>query len=366
VLPTLDWLLHLDDSPTPNENRSPAPFPEWDGTAATLQPFLAGLESWFDDHFGFRKKLVRMHGRWKAKLFGESSSADVLTGRDGWLYFAGGRMIDNYVAAKGLGADELGAWQTLLETRRDWLAERGIAYLFVVAPNKETIYPEHLPEWLARKGAQTKLDQFVAHMRAHSSVAVLDLRPVLIAAKQTALTYFRTDSHWNALGAFVSAQAVVDAVGRQLPGGLEGLGLEDYALEFVDESAGDLVQMHGGEFVSSGRTTPKLTPRPPLAPLEIHTAPDLLDWVGGPHCVPVYTEREGPRRRVLLFRDSFAEGWRPFLGQHFARAVYVTQFYWDAALIERERPDVVVDEVVERHLNEGKPRELIEKDGVAR
>ncbi|MEI9865253.1 MAG: hypothetical protein WDN00_12025 [Limisphaerales bacterium] len=43
--------------------------------------------------------------------------------------------------------------------RRDWLAKRGIAYLFVVAPDKHSIYPEELPGWAVKVRPQTKLDQ---------------------------------------------------------------------------------------------------------------------------------------------------------------------------------------------------------------
>jgi hypothetical protein len=366
VLPTLDWLFHLDRSPTPNENRTPAPFPAWHDGSGSLQAFVSGLESWFNDHFGFRKKLVRMHNRWKAKLFKQSSSADVLVGRDGWLYYGRGRMIDNYTGARLLTADDLRAWQTLLETRRDWLAKRGIGYLFVVAPNKETVYPEHLPEWIVPAGKETKLSQFVAHMLAHSSVEVLDLGPVLIDAKSTALTYHPTDSHWNAFGAFVACQALVRTLGRQLPGGLEPIPIDAFELRFVDQAAGDLAQTSGGELVLRERNTPQLTPRPPLKPLEILRNTSLSAGSGPPDHVPIYTERAGQRHRIVLFRDSFATAWTPFLGQHFARAVYVQQYHWDTALIERERPDVVVDEGAERLLNEGEPSELLKSDNLPR
>ena len=41
--------------------------------------------------------------------------------------------------------EELEQYQKILEARRDWLAERGIPYLFVIPPNKDTIYPEFMP-----------------------------------------------------------------------------------------------------------------------------------------------------------------------------------------------------------------------------
>ena len=40
--------------------------------------------------------------------------------------------------------------EILVEPREDWLAARGIVYLFGFAPAKPTIYPEHLPSGVRR------------------------------------------------------------------------------------------------------------------------------------------------------------------------------------------------------------------------
>src|SRR6185503_13460476 len=55
-------------------------------------------------------------------------------------------------------------------------------------------------------------------------------------------------------------------------------------------------------------------------------------------------------RRAVVFRDSFASRLVPFLSEHFSRAVYVWQNDFDANLVEQERPDVVIQEIVGRHL----------------
>jgi hypothetical protein len=65
----------------------------------------------------------------------------------------------------------------------------------------------------------------------------------------------------------------------------------------------------------------------------------------------------GIRRRNL---------WYPLLGPSFARVLYLHRYSWDAALIERERPHAVVDQIAERHLNQGDPRDLRERDALSR
>ncbi len=54
--------------------------------------------------------------------------------------------------------------------------------------------------------------------------------------------------------------------------------------------------------------------------------------------------------RAVVFRDSFASRLAPFLSEHFSRAVYLWQNDFDANVVLEEHPDVVIQEIVGRHL----------------
>jgi alginate O-acetyltransferase complex protein AlgJ len=54
--------------------------------------------------------------------------------------------------------------------------------------------------------------------------------------------------------------------------------------------------------------------------------------------------------KAVIIRDSFASALVPFLSEHFSRAVYIWQKDFDATAINQERPDVVIHEIVGRHL----------------
>ena len=54
--------------------------------------------------------------------------------------------------------------------------------------------------------------------------------------------------------------------------------------------------------------------------------------------------------RAVIFRDSFVSRLVPFLSEHFSRAVYLWQNDFDAAEVQKEHPDVVIQEIVGRHL----------------
>jgi len=73
-LPLLDSFFGLDAAPPANEKRQFAKFPECKSIGG-LKSFLAGLEAYFNDHFGFRKQLVIWNNQWKQAWFRGRHSA---------------------------------------------------------------------------------------------------------------------------------------------------------------------------------------------------------------------------------------------------------------------------------------------------
>ena len=358
-LPTADWIFHFDRAPIPNEKRLPAAFPKFNGLGRS-RDFVSGLEQYFNDHFGFRKRLIRANNHWKRQVFRDAPSNDVITGRDGWLFSTSNRMLDHYFGLARFSQDDLEAWRQLIEERRDWLAKRGIKYLFTIPPDKHTIYPEYLPEWLAKSAKPTKLDQFMEYMKAHSTVEVLDLRGPLLNAKPLGAIYLKTDTHWNMLGGFIAYQALIQALSRQIPD-LKPLPLNAFDRQPTNIPAGDLAEIAGNTSMRETQQV-RFTPRPPLKPFKVTTDPSRLlkKWTKGTD--PTISESDRPRGKAILFRDSFSSSWKPILGYHFKEVLYIWQYYWDAAFLEREKPDVVIDEILERFFNTEDPRELMRKD----
>ncbi|MEI9865252.1 MAG: hypothetical protein WDN00_12020 [Limisphaerales bacterium] len=62
-LPTLDTFFHIDRTLARSENRNMATFPQFPSDKSGLPAYIAGLEVYFNDHFGFRKLLVRKNNR---------------------------------------------------------------------------------------------------------------------------------------------------------------------------------------------------------------------------------------------------------------------------------------------------------------
>ena len=355
-LPTLDTFWHFDHSSIPGENRLPAEFPKIKPGAGGLKEFIAGFEAYFNDHFGFRKLLIWSYRTCTFHLFGDQKGHHaVLVGSEGWLYFNENQMVEHYRGTLLFAPDQLQDWKTLLEHYRDALAQRGIKFLFVVAPDKQSIYPEHLPPWMNKVSPETKLDQFFAYMKTHSTVDVLDLRQTLLAGRSVGPLYLKTDSHWNLLGAFLAYQKLVtELAGQQLPVA-SPLPLEAFERTNLPAPPGDLTALAGTDSLESNAIFFK--PKPPAQPLEAIPQPNISG-------TPFATSNPNVWGTAIVYGDSYVNNWVPFLGYNFGQVYYcknnfLASSFMDASLLEQGRPAVVIIEVVERYFNVVKPKELL-------
>jgi alginate O-acetyltransferase complex protein AlgJ len=330
------------------ENRVITPWP----SLASDGAFNTTFERAFGDRFGARNTLLRAHHLALVYAFGVSPAPNVLLGRDDWLYFMGedGRSIDaNYRGMLPISDAEITAIVTELRRRQRFLASFGIAYVATIVPEKFTIYPEHLPLWIAKGDAPTPLDRLITAISADGSVRFVDLRAPLAAAKLRERVYYTTDSHWNMLGAAVGYNAIMQEIQRALP--KEDLPviarsiLPSYVAG-VDEYSGDLARIIG------------LPPRyrePDLAPIiKVRMEPSTrcakrID-AGTDEGFEVYACDRPGLPRAVMYRDSMAIPLIPLLSENFSRIVYVSAPRLDPAVVLREKPDVVIEEMVERSL----------------
>lgn len=310
------------------------------------------FRAYFDENFAFRPELVRGYGRLNVSLLRTSSSQQVVLGKDGWLFFSGDNALRDYRNVKPFTEAELNTWAGTLENRRKWLAARGCRYLFTVVPNSQTLYPEFMPPALNRVGEQSRWDQLLAHLQQHTQVTAVDLRPALREAKASSAyeLYHRTDTHWNLLGGFHGYRQLARVLETDFPA-LRPLELDDFTIIRKPGPGGDLSRMLGlqADLPEAAVTLDWKTPR--RARIVGDTQEAQTRDIRFEHLLT--TECPGaPIPRAVMFRDSQAGALIPFLSEAFGRATYVWTDGWefDCELIERERPQVVIEEIVERKL----------------
>jgi alginate O-acetyltransferase complex protein AlgJ len=347
-LPLCVSLLSRDAAVSLTEQRTLAPLPRLELNAASLTGLPAALEAYSDDRMGLRDDLIRAWAWLHIELFGTSSSESLIVGKDGWLFFGDANAVAQHRGLARFDDAALARWGRVLEERRAWLSQRGIAYLLVLVPNKHRVYGEYMPAGLTRVAETSQLDQLVTYLGQHSRVPFLDLREALEAAAARQRIYHKTDTHWNDVGAYAAYRAIVESLGEDVPAlaghpplavrPLErttpGLGLARIVglSRAYPEHSFDLVVAEPRAGVPKGRRKAWEDRVQRQLPFALGTGDDQLPM-------------------AVLFRDSFADALVPFLSESFARIVYVWNRDMDPRVVEVERPQIVIQEIAERFLD---------------
>lgn len=323
------------------------------------------FEAFYQDRFGFRNGLIQGHNWIRYKFFKGSSVGQVLFGKDDWLFLARSGMLTDFLGQNPLTPAQLDDWKRVLEQRQHRLGELGIRYLFVIAPNKATVYPEMLPDHIERGRGRSRMDQLLDYLRDRSTVNFIDLRPALLQAKSTGLIYQPRDTHWTDRGAIVAYEQIGGWLGKWFD---EIRPVSQDCFEITEgRREPDLSMMLGLGETLAERTEVWVPKTPRMAKPAQAVAEELR--AGGATILPerlVVLENPQARRRLVMFHDSFTAigGLREHLAEHFSRSIFIVGAFDDDVLnsfVEQEHPDVVIEEVVERKIDDDPVRHSANK-----
>ena len=346
-VPLFGSLLMEDKSTSAVERRGLAPLPPLPNSTDAMKKFPRAFEQYFDDHFGFRENLVWIYNRAKYGL-GDSPTKSVLRGKDGWLFYADqqdGDPIGDFRNINLFTPQQLAQVRAALLARYRWLKARGIEYVFVIAPNKHSIYPEYLPDYLPKVGKKSAYDQLVESLRHEPAVPVIDLRPALLEAKKNHVVYSKIGTHWNQYGANIAQYEITKHLAQKF----NVIQPTVWTAENYDWAANEnyrgLARMMGlaDQLAISGPSYAG----PPLRARKIPAQTENIR-------APFMTLCDTSKLDVVVFRDSFFTAMQPYFSEHFHRVTYVWSMPSLIDLknyVRNRHPDIVVEQRVERYLN---------------
>jgi alginate O-acetyltransferase complex protein AlgJ len=326
------------------EHRKPFVAPPPSSGALATAGWERDAERQIADAFPLRKQLITGYDYAKYVWLHDEPSRDVIRGRDGWLFY--GAEERDYLDGKPSDADLAHAAGVYAE-RAAWCARHGMRYAFVLVPNKSTIYPQYLPDGLQRV-TPTAADRLVPLLRARG-VRVIDARVPVAGAARRGEVYSRGDTHWNDAGVYAAYRAVVAA--------LRDARVRDTIAaptirSRTAEQSGDLYALSGvGGFVRNRWLRYDFPRRAREIPTPA-VPDDPLDTAFALHATAI---DDPALPKLVAFGDSFLGQLRPFLDEDFRRAVVlqhlsVQEKQFDTRVLEAEKPDVVLQELVERSL----------------
>lgn len=338
-LPGPLWLALRGRLDTSNhENRALAPFPAGQ-SAPSLQEWPAAFDAWLGDHAPFRNQCMTLNARANWAL-GSLDSSDVLLGKERWLFLRDVSDSSSLLDYQGLTAytpEELAACRVALTALQTALARRGCRLAVVLAPAKEGVYSQYMPDTIPAVSRPTRVQALAAYLQAETDLALLWPQQALREAAKTQQVYYRYDTHWNEAGAYLAASELLELLGRP--------ALPFEQAEFVPDAAAaapaDLANVSGAWALCTNDVyyTADL-PRGSCTLAE--NGGNITRWQGG---------GEGG---LVLIRDSFGEALAPFLTARFesSLALHGSALAPEELLAQLDAlpafPDVVVLEVAER------------------
>lgn len=266
------------------------------------------------------------------------SDIKVLIGKEGWLFLQNdtNRVVEQNNGSLKLTEAELKKWLRTLEARFAILKNRSIRYYFLIAPNKESVYPEYLPDDYILSDNRL-VYQLLNACKPYNLPLYYPL-DLLKLYKSEYQLYPTGNTHWNGIGGFIAYEYVMNIIDRDFNTTI--LGWED--IRFEDEETSQDLGI-------------KLTP----------PRTSVFSWgkVKSPQARIIYDNKlinSGKVQITLnkktnlptaaIFHDSFIEFLLPFLMESFSKIYLFHTPCLDYELIDQVKPDVVISEMVERFL----------------
>jgi hypothetical protein len=327
------------------EHRYAAPFPSL--SMATLGMFPRAYEAWVNDHFAFRNRLIQLANLMRLML-GASPRADVVSGKKGFLFYSGDRALESFRRTASLGDMTLAQWRFVLEARREFLAARGVRYLVVFNPDKETIYPEMMPRALNRMAGQSPLEQLMAALRIDERLDVLDTTAAVRAAKTSGqLVFDKTDTHWNGVGRVAAVNDILRTARRWFPT-LTELGPADVRVTHTAQPGGDLSDMLALRLWLREPDRIDVTPITPRAQLTeaLPVTPGVPPFLRTRR----YHVDEPTLPTAVVLGDSFMGSLTSLLAERFQRTFYVYSHDLNEQTLTEQHPSIVIEGWLERYV----------------
>lgn len=323
-------LLPTADEASSSEKRKLAPAPQPMANGAPNPRFLLEAGDYFADHFALRPVLVDLDAMLKQSLFLTSATDGVVVGRDGWLYYSG--EMGDYQRTATMSEHAVNNAAHNLALVQEVLEAQGKRFVLAIAPNKSTLYPEHLP-YYRLEGAGTDNYAMLLPRLKDLGVHVVDLRDRF--GQLEGEWYLKRDSHWSDEGALVAYGAIREALGRDatLPDGEDASSVTregDLDAMLHPAFAQPEEQMHRNgvdQFAFSGDATS----------------------VEENYIVTKSTNDEA-RGSLLMYRDSFGNTLLPPFASAYRQAAFTKLVPYDMSERMCSFANDVVVERAERHL----------------
>ena len=312
------------------EKKELAQWPEFINDGKWNQDYMQEAGEYFNDHFALRQEFVTANARIRGNIFGVSASDQVIQETDGWLYYEA--TANDYLRQTVISERAVYNIAHNISLMQQYVESQGKQFLFTIAPNKNSLYGEHMPYYYMPADQASNAERLKLYLE-QEGVNYLDLFQVFRDQKE--VLYLKRDSHWNNKGALLVYQTLMERTGQ------ESDRYENVSCQITNDYLGDLNLM-----LYPLNATPEKN--------QVYDIPQNYAYVTETNSVEdswIQTINPGASGSLLMYRDSFGNTLIPMISNAYADVWYSKLNPYSIQLdVEACMPDTVIVERVERQL----------------
>jgi len=334
-----------------DEKRKALTFPNYHDSLS-LKGYTKQLDNYLKDQTPGRNQLIFLNNYLKYKLFSElATNSMVYFGKHGWLFYIGENVKELYENKQGYTEVELMKMTRNLEERRDWLKQKDIDYYILFPRLSHNFYQENIGKGLYQFNKTTRLEQFLKYLHLHSNIKVIDVNSSMLEAKKKYKKdlYYKTDTHWNLFGAYFAYSAIIKRIQLDHPRMKKLIPFEEIKWSENASFEADLAKLISlDKYISRNHLQPK---HEDISSSIAQAAPVFAE-LGNNQSTLLYLGKDSLAPRLLMNRDSYSNYLIPYFSKHFSRQTFIWTPLFYPSVIEHEKPDIVITEMMERFLDD--------------
>lgn len=222
VMPTILYGVTYDHVDHENrENREYASFPEW--SKANYRELPKGIEDYYNDRVpfknqfkSFRTVIDQTFQKYESRYAWINMTPMVLQGKEGWLFYMPSvpeeNAVNDYLGLNRYTQEEMARSAEKFQQLSDYYTKQGIQFVFLVAPGKESIYTDKMPDYYPSRVNKSRFEEFVEYLQENTTIHAVYPRDYIHDMRDVCDLYYKKDSHWNMAGAYLAVKSALDLI----------------------------------------------------------------------------------------------------------------------------------------------------------
>ena len=294
------------------------------------------FELYYNDHIIWRKWFIRKYKSINKRV--STKLNNFINGKNGWMFY---NSLYLYFGESRYNKTQLEFLLKIFNDVQTYYDKKEIKYIAFIASNKENIYPEFMEDkFIKNRVSNYSKNDVAVEFLKNNGINFFSIKDELLRSKNiyNNLLYYKKDTHWNDIGAFIGYIQLLKELRK------------------IDKTIVEDIVLNKNMIKENGVFSPDMDLMTKEIMYKIDYKPNIITKnifnSNNGKILEYYTENAKYDKTILCFRDSFMGSIIPYMVKDFKRTIFLLERVKSIdeleKLIIKYKPDIVIDEAVER------------------